>query len=845
MTSAPDAGDLPEPPADAVLYYRIGEQARQTGYPREADRAYTASLALLDAAEIGDHPLRAAILNGVGLVRYSVGEYQQAASFLVEALRVYERVGRSPKGTAIALDNLGMTELALAVEAGISREEGYVNAVAEEHLGRGERYFSRALELFEAGLPITTEDYVTCLLNNAELATRRPDPEALEQLSVRAAEFLEDERVTDVTRWLVVALRGEVLLARGAPAEAVEVMAPWFEDLVGRIEPWRLPTRGLPSLVRAAALVGDHELAREVAGFAIRLDDRRLEHQLAEASQSAARRLFAEFSARTAMFLGSCAPWTPGAVLGDWLYELTLNRKGVLAEREGSAWLRARANEGASAELLARVREMRAEVAHVDLDGSHTGAIAAARRRYTEAERELNAAEEALHRELSAGSHELAHVTVDDLRARLGPDTMLLDFLVAERPDGVDHYLMVTVRSEGPVRVKDLGPAAEVGSRLTAWKSKFETPPRSTDATGRPPSNSNPNHAPTLFAPGDTLSPHIVIAPTGVWAQIPFGLLPDCDGRPLFESHTVSLAPSARGIVTRAQGTPTNRPGPSMVVGDPDFDLDFSDHVSFFLSMRYARLEQAAAETEQVAGLLGVEPLTGPDATRKRLLEAQRPRILHIATHAVFLDAISSVEELSEPRSQVSRNVGGTPVTEDLDENFFGFSSPARETTDAKSVHRRRVQWLRKIGPSGQLSRSTVILAGFNAWLAGAPTPSDVGTGMVSAGEFAMLDLRSTQLVVLSACETGVGAVDYADGSLMGLRTAAISAGAACCVSTLWKVDDTATASLMRAFYEALATGETPAAALRAAQLAIRDVYPDPYFWAGWVAKGFDQSPSP
>lgn len=109
---------------------------------------------------------------------------------------------------------------------------------------------------------------------------------------------------------------------------------------------------------------------------------------------------------------------------------------------------------------------------------------------------------------------------------------------------------------------------------------------------------------------------------------------------------------------------------------------------------------------------------------------------------------------------------------------------------------------------------------------------------MVSAGEFALLDLRSTELVVLSACETGVGAVDYADGSVLGLRTAALAAGAACCISTLWKVDDAVSAVLIGRFYDELARGAKPGAALSTAQSAVRAEHPDLYYWAGWVADG-------
>lgn len=72
----------------------------------------------------------------------------------------------------------------------------------------------------------------------------------------------------------------------------------------------------------------------------------------------------------------------------------------------------------------------------------------------------------------------------------------------------------------------------------------------------------------------------------------------------------------------------------------------------------------------------------------------------------------------------------------------------------------------------------------------------------------------------------------------MGLPTAALAVGAACCVCSLWKVDDEQTSALMSAFRRSLIGGHSPGAALRTVQLEIRQHAADPYFWAGWVAEG-------
>jgi CHAT domain-containing protein len=98
----------------------------------------------------------------------------------------------------------------------------------------------------------------------------------------------------------------------------------------------------------------------------------------------------------------------------------------------------------------------------------------------------------------------------------------------------------------------------------------------------------------------------------------------------------------------------------------------------------------------------------------------------------------------------------------------------------------------------------------------------------------------AAELVVLSGCETGLGRHMRGEG-LVGLTRAFMHAGAPRVVSSLWQVDDQATARLMTAFYRhMLVDGARPAAALRAAQheLAADPRWAAPYYWAGFVLHG-------
>ena len=128
-------------------------------------------------------------------------------------------------------------------------------------------------------------------------------------------------------------------------------------------------------------------------------------------------------------------------------------------------------------------------------------------------------------------------------------------------------------------------------------------------------------------------------------------------------------------------------------------------------------------------------------------------------------------------------------------------------------------------------------LAGYNTWLNGSEASADAGNGVLTADEVCSLQLLGTRLVALSACDTGLGDQRQSEG-LIGLRWAFGVAGAMTIVSSLWKVADWTTQKLMAEFYRQLLGGATVPEALRAAQLAIRDWYPQPFWWGAFVCHG-------
>jgi CHAT domain-containing protein len=304
----------------------------------------------------------------------------------------------------------------------------------------------------------------------------------------------------------------------------------------------------------------------------------------------------------------------------------------------------------------------------------------------------------------------------------------------------------------------------------------------------------------------------LLVSPDGPLHLIPFAALVDEQQHYLVERYAITYLTSGRDLLRLL--IPRKSRSAPVVVADPAFgspalvaskESSPSSRARIDSSqMFFGPLPGVSGEVEALRTLLPqAEFLTKERATKAELAQVAGPLILHIATHGFFLQ--------------------NTPTPSEADQ------------TDPTSNGRDRTRLAKVIrGPvENPLLRSGLALAGANA---GGGGSSD---GVLTALEAAALDLWGTALVVLSACDTGVGEIKNGDG-VYGLRRALVLAGSESQMISLWPVSDLGTRDLMIDYYSQLLHGAGRGEALRRVQQQMlhSSAHAHPYFWASFILSG-------
>ena len=407
-------------------------------------------------------------------------------------------------------------------------------------------------------------------------------------------------------------------------------------------------------------------------------------------------------------------------------------------------------------------------------------------------------------------------VTLPAVQSAIPPGASLIEF-AAYRPFdprvegnqyGEPRYVAYVLRQHGEVRWRELGSAKEIDASVDSLREALRDPQRK-DVRQLSRRVDQQIMQPLRDLLGD--STQLIISPDGQLNLIPFAALLDENENYLVQRYTITYITTGRDLL-RKRFARESKSGPLIIAnpafGDPapertvetKFDSPNNKRRTVtsarnLSEVYFAPLAATALEANTIKTFFpNATVLTGTLATESAVKRARAPTILHIATHGFFLQpGGDNANETSGGMRGISTNV--------------------------------RIE--------NPLMRSGLALAEANVHTVG------TDDGILTAFEASGLNLWGTRLVVLSACDTGLGDVRNGEG-VYGLRRAFVLAGAESLVMSLWPVSDRATRELMTSYYENLNKGLGRSEALKQVQLGMLKRNPQlhPFYWANFIQSG-------
>lgn len=791
-----DATGGPGDPRVAATLNDLGHVYHRAGRLKEAESHFRRSLAIREAEFGKDHPKTSAVLNNLGLLLIHLKQYREAEDCLLRSIKIQETVrGKEHWLLARTKGNLA------AVYRGMNR------------LQEAESLYRDSLKVLEAHFGKQHPHLCPALHSLGVASWHHGDFEQSEALLARCAEINERNWGTDGPQLAATlnCLAG-VYQASDKPAEALTTQERCMRVVQARL-------KGLFAFSSERAM---HE-----------------------------NLFFFNDDLPAMVSLARVNPEATTAAL-DW----TLRRKGIVFDtlcryRQIQAVLR---TDESLTQKAQRYRELKERVANSILNPPKGLAGEERERELTRWRGQADEIETELNRALASRlpAEKEADITAAALHKRLLPGSALVEFVRVRVRKFKDsswlppRYLaFVLVAGTEPARMVDLGAAKSIEAGVAKLRAEFadfqeklrecesEDDIRDLEKKQEPQfKRVSLELYNRLFAPikkilGSTRLVYLV--PDGDLNRLPFEALVDGQGKYLAEEQRFSYLASGRDLlrdpVKPARGT--------VAFTNPAFNLGPSDRQAragkllakkvevaaidkstpAVRSLGWKALPGAAGEAEDIKRLLDgsdygpVKNYAGPEALEEVLKSLEPPRVLHLATHGFFLD---HAEE--EPSSEIDIDAGA-------------------------GAARRRLRQ-----DANPLLRSGIVLAGANT-LGEKGAVKGVEDGWVTAEEIALLNLRGTELVVLSACQTGLGDIKTGEG-VFGLRRAFLFAGAQSLLTSLFEVPDTETRELMKRFYQGLRDGRGKLASLHAAQHDLigqrrqANGAAHPFFWASFILVG-------
>jgi CHAT domain-containing protein len=766
----------------AELFHYKGDRLKAEGLLRDAMDSVERSLGT-------ENPWFVSCLATLGNLRESVGDLDEAETIIRRALSISEAISATESVQyAELLNNLGEV---------LRQRQDYTNA---------EAFLERSLMLSESLFGPDNYSIAPALQNLGIVARERKQyPQAvaynLRALSIRERTVGPDHpAVAHILTNLANIYRSTGDYPRSL-ATHFRALRIW-ERAAGPYQPTTLLSMG--NIAKTYAAQGDIVNGLVYQRRSDTIVEKQLALNLAVGSERQKLAFAASVTGRTDRTISLHLVQSPrNADAGALAALVVLQRKGRVLDAMSDALtsVRGRVVADENRELRDRLGRTTEQLARVALNPPDDARAEDRDRRIKDLETE----KERLEAELSERSAEFRAqnqpVTLEAVQAALPADAALLEFAIyrpfdpkAERNAeayGPERYAAYVLRKHAAPQGFDLGPANDIDRTIDELRQALRDPKR-TDVQTHARSAYERIVKPLRLSIGGVR--RLLVSPDGELNLVPFEALVDDRARYLIEDYAITYLTSGRDLLRMQVQRPAGgRPAifADPVFGEPKAASIRIDRVNSrtpadagFVSaagaapMYFVPLAASAEEAHAIKTLFPAAALyTGRTASKTMLRGLESPSILHIASHGFFLQHNPDVEN--------------------------------------------------------PLLRSGLALAGANL------TGDSQEDGILTALEAASLNLWGTQLVTLSACDTGIGEVRDGEG-VYGLRRAFVLAGAETVVMSLWQVGDHVARETMVEFYEGLRSGFGRGDALRQAKLAMlrRHGREHPYYWASFIQSG-------
>jgi len=864
----------------ALLYQDIGQY-------REAERRYQRALEIRKRVLGKSHPTYATSLTGLAGLYADMGQYGKAEPLFNQALEIQKRVlGENHPAYATSLNSMAglneaMGQYAKAESLFIQAGNTWKRVLGENHpvyvsslinlaslyqdtgqYGKAEPLFGQALETWKSLYGENHPDYANGLNNLGVLYQQTKRYEEAERCYRQALEIQKrafGENHPDYANGLNnLALLHEEIGRYEEAEDFYEHALKITGSALGTTHPQYAKT--LANLARLYAVRGQYAKAEPLLDQALRAEEVQLRNIFGFTSEPQMQAYLSNLSSLQALLSLAVADNAGTSNARHAAVVWMLRRKAVIFDALSRFQQAERLQEHDPdvAQKMMRLRELKQHLHTLALNPPKDMQLAALQQERNTAAVELERIEAELNRTLSRKtlSRLAEEIGVGTIQRHLPTGAALVDFLRTNIFDFKEkswqsmRYFALVIRGggEAPLRLIDLGEAEKIDQkvkdareRMTEFGKLAEKGPVQSEKTEE---DNFRNISVELYraiftskvkqALGSVKT--LYVAPDGQLNQIAFESLVDETGKYLVESYRLVYLTAGRDLLRRR----TEIGKGTVVFAAPDYNLGVKERegqakvlvaeleqevVSGMRGIRsrdirgtkWDPLKGAAQEATDIHKLLNksqfgpVRDYPGPQALEEVFLGLHSPRILHVATHGYFL-----------------------PDQEILPEDLKNLNE-SPEYGAARGLARLR-------GTEDPLLRSGLVFAGAN--LVGSPQADadKVGDGWVTAEEVSLMDLRGTELVVLSACESGLGAVRAGDG-VQGLRRAFLLAGARSLVMSLYKVPDVESAQLMQQFYRNLKAGKDKASAMQDAELQMmherrKNGAAHPFFWASFIFLG-------